>query len=62
MLGLRCKSGVRYDLVRSAANLALLLDSHKLTKTTHADSQGAWGEYIIARDVFLADELAMWLC
>jgi len=61
MLGLRCKSGVSYEIVRSAHKLATLLDSGKLTKTTHADSRGVWGEYVIANDVFLADELAVWL-
>ena len=61
MLGLRCKSGVRYELVRSAANLTMLLDSSKVMKVARVDSQGTQGEYIIASDIFLADELAMWL-
>lgn len=61
MLGFRCKSGVRYELVRSHRNLDVLLDSHKITTITRTNAQGIQGEYVIASDVFLADELAIWL-
>lgn len=61
MLGLRCKSGVAYELIKSHRNLALLLDSHKIHKVSRTNMQGKQCEYIIADDMLLADELAMWL-
>ena len=61
MLGLRCKSGVAYELLKSHRNLALLLDSHKIHKVSRTNMQGKECEYIIADDMLLADELAMWL-